>query len=150
MTTNMGIDNLVCGVLISTHVDMTESPITLYDSPLCAPIYSISANDALTALPLLKLMSEPNRLKIFALLAGGERCVCDVEAQVKLPQNLVSHHLGILRDAGLIRARRVGRWVYYSVNKSTLSGIYPVICRLFNPECVSDETGASVPQCPGT
>jgi ArsR family transcriptional regulator, arsenate/arsenite/antimonite-responsive transcriptional repressor len=95
--------------------------------------------DMEVALPLLKLMSEPNRLKIFALLAGGERCVCEIEESVKLPQNLVSHHLGVLRDAGYIRARREGRWVYYAVNKEMLSQIYPVICRLFSPECVNDK-----------
>jgi ArsR family transcriptional regulator len=58
---------------------------------------------------------------------------------MNLPQNLISHHLGVLREAGLIRARREGRWVYYSVNKTTLEQIYPVLCRLFNPECVSEE-----------
>ena len=94
--------------------------------------------DIEVTLPVLKLMSEPNRLKIFALLAGGERCVCEIEESVKLPQNLVSHHLGVLRDAGYIRARREGRWVYYSVNKETLAGVYPTLCRLFNPECVND------------
>jgi ArsR family transcriptional regulator len=103
----------------------------------CAPAKDQSA-DVEVALPVLKLMSEPNRLKIFALLAGGERCVCEIEESVKLPQNLVSHHLGVLRDAGYIRARRDGRWVYYSVNKETLAQVYPTLCRLFNPECVND------------
>ena len=94
--------------------------------------------DAETALPLLKLMSEPSRLRIFALLAGGECCVGDIETAVRLPQNLVSHHLGVLREAGLIRARREGRWVCYSIDKAALERVYPSVCRLFNPECVSD------------
>ncbi|MCL4506826.1 MAG: metalloregulator ArsR/SmtB family transcription factor [Chloroflexi bacterium] len=108
---------------------------------LTEPGCASAAGDVQAILPLLKLMSEPNRLRIFALLAGGERCVCDIEADMRLPQNLVSHHLGLLRDAGFIRARRAGRWVYYSVNKEMLASVYPVICRLFNPECVND--GAS-------
>jgi ArsR family transcriptional regulator len=99
----------------------------------------IDSMDAEAMLPLLKLMSEPNRLKIFAILAGGERCVCEIEEGMQLPQNLVSHHLGVLRDAGYIRARRDGRWVYYSVNKEKLAEVYPILCHLFNPECVSDE-----------
>lgn len=90
-------------------------------------------------LPLLKLMSEPNRLRIFALLTSGERCVCEIEEAVSLPQNLVSHHLGVLREAGLIRARREGRWIHYSIDRAALGRIYPAVCRLFNPECVSDE-----------
>jgi ArsR family transcriptional regulator, arsenate/arsenite/antimonite-responsive transcriptional repressor len=97
-----------------------------------------TAVDIQEVLPLLKLMSEPNRLKIFSLLCAGERCVCDIETGMQLPQNLISHHLGVLRDAGYIRARRDGRWVYYSVNKETLAAIYPTLCRLFNPECVTD------------
>ena len=104
----------------------------------CA-IAPIGNADIDAALPLLKLMCEPNRLKIFAFLASGEQCVCKIEEHIKLPQNLVSHHLGVLRDAGYIRARRAGRWVHYSVNKKKLAGVYPTLCRLFNPECVSDE-----------
>lgn len=100
---------------------------------------AVDGIDAAAVLPLLKLMSEPNRLKIFSLLTAGERCVCDIETAMGLPQNLVSHHLGVLREARLIRAHRDGRWVYYSINKTTLEQVYPAICRLFNPDCVSDE-----------
>ena len=72
------------------------------------------AQDAEAVRPLLKVMSEPNRLRIFSLLTQGELCVCDIESAIGLPQNLVSHHLGVLREAGFIRARRAGQWVYYS------------------------------------
>jgi ArsR family transcriptional regulator len=117
---------------------MSKLPIPLLDAAPAIECVPHTA-DVQEVLPLLKLMSEPNRLRIFSLLTAGERCVCDIEAGVNLPQNLVSHHLGLLRDAGLIRARRDGRWVYYSVNKETLAEVYPVLCRLFNPECVNDE-----------
>lgn len=99
---------------------------------------SILPEDCDTIMPLLKLMSEPNRMRIYTLLARGEMCVCDIEAEVKLPQNLVSHHLGVLRDAGYIQARRKGRWVYYAVSRQALAAVYPALCRLFNPDCVSD------------
>ena len=110
----------------------------------CNPT-AVDGIDAAAVLPLLKLMSEPNRLKIFSLLTAGEHCVCDIETAMGLPQNLVSHHLGVLREAGLIRARRDGRWVYYSINKTTLEQVYPAICRLFNPDCVSDEPSQCQP-----
>jgi ArsR family transcriptional regulator len=116
---------------------MSLTPVSQTASSCSTAATSIA--DVEVALPLLKLMSEPNRLRIFSLLAGGERCVCEVEESMNLPQNLISHHLGVLREAGLIRARREGRWVYYSVNKTTLEQVYPVLCRLFNPECVSEE-----------
>lgn len=66
-----------------------------------------------TLSPFLRLIVEPNRLRILALLAGGEHCVCDIERTLDLPQNLTSHHLGALKRAGLVSDRRDGRWVYY-------------------------------------
>ncbi len=68
----------------------------------------------------MKLVAEPNRLRILSLLTGGELCVCDIEAAVGLPQNLVSHHLSVLRREGLVRDRRDGKWVYYSIEAQTL------------------------------
>jgi ArsR family transcriptional regulator, arsenate/arsenite/antimonite-responsive transcriptional repressor len=124
-------------MVISTGIDMKTIPLEAVQV-VCSPA-PVGAKEMERALRLLKLMSEPNRLKIFALLATGERCVCELEASMQLPQNLVSHHLGVLRDAGLIRARREGRWVHYSVNKENLGEVYPTLCRLFNPDCVSDE-----------
>ena len=115
--------------------------IPIEPSVACSPAV-VRAGDVARIQPLLKMMSEPNRLRIFSLLTEGERCVCDIEASMQLSQNLVSHHLGVLREAGFIRARRDGRWVYYSVNKETLGEVYPVLCRLFNPDCVSDEPQA--------
>ena len=125
---------------------MSLLPIELVESAQALPFIP-ATGDIHDVLPLLKLMSEPNRLKIFSLLTVGERCVCEIEESMQLPQNLISHHLGVLRDAGYIRARRDGRWVYYSVNKDKLSEIYPVLCRLFNPECVTDGPQGEQPSC---
>lgn len=66
--------------------------------------------------PFLQLLAEPNRLCILALLAHGERCVCDIEAALAVPQNLVSHHLKVLKRSGLLHDRRAGRWVYYRLD----------------------------------
>lgn len=111
-----------------------------------APAASGHAGDVDVLMPLLKLMSEPNRLRIFALLAGGERCVCDIEEAMQLPQNLISHHLGVLREAGLIGVRKDGRWAYYAINRQALASVYPAVCRMFNPECVSDAAGGCSPE----
>lgn len=88
--------------------------------------------------PLLKVLSEPNRLRIFALLTQGERCVCDIETAAAMPQNLVSHHLRALRESELIEVRREGRWAYYRVNKAHLARVYPALCSLFDPYAMSD------------
>lgn len=89
--------------------------------------------------PLIKLLSEPNRLRIFALLTQGECCVCDIETAAAMPQNLVSHHLRVLREAELIEVRRDGRWAYYRVNKAHLARVYSSLCSLFNPEVMNNE-----------
>ncbi len=90
-----------------------------------------------SALPLIKLMSEANRLNIFALLAAqGELCACDIESALGISQTLLSHHLRSLRDAGLLTARRDAQWIYYRVNKTELAKVYPLLCQIFNPECV--------------
>ncbi len=62
---------------------------------------------------LLRAVADETRLRIVALLAEGELCVCHVEAALALPQPTVSRHLGVLRAAGVVDARRDGTWVYY-------------------------------------
>jgi ArsR family transcriptional regulator len=64
---------------------------------------------------LFKAASEPIRLRILALLAHGELCVCHLHALLDAPQPTVSRHLAILRHAGLVSARRDGSWVHYSL-----------------------------------
>jgi ArsR family transcriptional regulator len=54
------------------------------------------------------------RIKIIRLLRGGELCVCEIERSLGIPQNLVSHHLRVLREAGLVSAQREGQFVHYS------------------------------------
>lgn len=71
----------------------------------------------------LKALSEPKRLQLFDMIARGYQCNCQLGDELGLPANLISHHLGVLRDAGLIESERDpldARWVYYSVNLSAL------------------------------
>jgi len=72
---------------------------------------------------LFQVLGNPTRLRILRDLATGEQCVCNMFKRLQLPQNLVSHHLGILRERGIIRSRRSGKWVYYSLNESPLARI---------------------------
>jgi ArsR family transcriptional regulator len=68
----------------------------------------------------LKKISEPNRLKILCLLKDGEKCVCDIWQCLKLPQNLVSHHLKVLKDLNLISSKKVGLKVFYKLNRKVV------------------------------
>lgn len=62
---------------------------------------------------LVKALSDGTRLRILALLGGGEVCVCDLHDTLKLPQPTVSRHLAYLRKSGLVDARREGVWIHY-------------------------------------
>jgi ArsR family transcriptional regulator len=60
-----------------------------------------------------KALADPTRVSIVNRLAAGDCCVCDLTAVFELSQPTVSHHLRILRDAGLVEAERRGTWAHY-------------------------------------
>lgn len=73
-----------------------------------------------------KALSDPVRLHLLSLVAshrGGEACVCDITSDVRVSQPTVSHHLKVLRDAGLLTSQRRASWVYYAVVPETLSAL---------------------------
>lgn len=65
-------------------------------------------------------LSDETRLHVVWLLAGGERCVCDLQDELDAAQSRLSFHLKTLRDAGLVVDRKEGRWNYYSLNPEAL------------------------------
>lgn len=72
------------------------------------------------ALEQLKALSNDIRYDIVRYLGGGERCVCDLEELTGLPQPKVSYHLGILRDAGLVKGEQRGKNMYYTLREEKL------------------------------
>ncbi len=81
----------------------------------CCPPAHADDTDRTAEAALFKALGDPHRLTILATLAraADEVCVCDFTAALPLNQPTVSHHLKILRDAGLTVAERRGTWVYY-------------------------------------
>ncbi|WP_287155574.1 metalloregulator ArsR/SmtB family transcription factor [Candidatus Solincola tengchongensis] len=77
----------------------------------------------------LKILSDPNRLRILCLLLRGERCVCEVERELNISQQLASHHLNVLREAGFLESRRAGTSSYYAVVAERLEGILDMMRR---------------------
>lgn len=65
----------------------------------------------------LKIIAEVNRLKILYVLREGELCVCKIIENLGVSQSLVSHHLKILKDAGLVKDSKKGFWVFYSLTE---------------------------------
>jgi len=70
---------------------------------------------------LLKTIAEDNRLKILCVLKKKERCVCDIWQDLGIPQNLASHHLKVLKTAGLIDSRKEGSWMIYRIKKKEMT-----------------------------
>lgn len=65
-------------------------------------------------------LSDGNRLRILWRLTDGERCVCELAEALDLGQSLLSFHLKTLREAGLVRARKEGRWMHYRLEPGSL------------------------------
>jgi len=68
----------------------------------------------------LRALAEPIRLQVVQALQHGERCVCDLTSDLDLAQSKLSFHLKVLKEAGLIRGRQEGRWIYYRLEPTTL------------------------------
>ncbi len=71
-------------------------------------------------LTLFKALSDETRLRILKLLAHGELCVCEIVAAFGVGQPRVSFHLAALKNAGLVKDRKDGKWMYYRINESDL------------------------------
>lgn len=65
-------------------------------------------------------LADETRLRILAVLEAGDRCVCDLREEVDVAANLLSYHLKVLRNAGLVSAYRRGRWVDYRLEIGAL------------------------------
>ena len=71
-----------------------------------------------------RALADPTRIAIVNRLAGaGEVCVCELVAEFELSQPTISHHLRILRDAGLVDSSRRGTWAYYRIVPETVQGL---------------------------
>lgn len=76
---------------------------------------------------VFRALSDETRLRIVALLAHGELCVCHIENALALPQPSVSRALGILKSAGLVDRRRDGSWVHYRLVEQDLPELQAVV-----------------------
>jgi ArsR family transcriptional regulator, arsenate/arsenite/antimonite-responsive transcriptional repressor len=77
--------------------------------------------DTARAAELFHALSDQIRVDVVTLLLNGERCVCDLMADLNLAQSRLSWHLKTLSDAGIVSGRREGRWNYYSLNTDALT-----------------------------
>ncbi len=72
-------------------------------------------------------LSDETRLAILECLRGGEECVCNLTGSLEAGQSRLSFHLKVLKDAGLVRDRRDGRWIHYSIDTKGLDTVQEFI-----------------------
>ena len=82
------------------------------------------------ALPLLRALADPTRLRVVALLSAGPRCACVLQAEIDVAANLLSHHLRVLREAGVVASTRRGRWVDYRLHPQALEPLRAALAGL--------------------
>ncbi|MEV0543347.1 metalloregulator ArsR/SmtB family transcription factor [Nocardia salmonicida] len=79
---------------------------------------------------LFKALADPVRLRLLSAIAsraGGEACVCDLSTGIDVTQPTISHHLKVLREAGLLTSERRASWVYYRVVPQALARLSEVL-----------------------
>jgi ArsR family transcriptional regulator len=101
------------------HVSKQALPMTSA-SPCCAPLVRqpLDEPSAAELARVFKALSDPVRLRLLSLIASygdGQACVCDLLGAFEVSQPTISHHLRVLREAGLVDSERRGTWVYYWV-----------------------------------
>jgi ArsR family transcriptional regulator len=98
----------------------------------CSPLVRepLSGEQAAELAKVFKAMGDPVRLRLLSLIAshhGGEACVCDLTGVFDLTGPTISHHLKVLREAGLISGERRGTWVYYRVLPAALRQVSALV-----------------------
>jgi ArsR family transcriptional regulator len=79
----------------------------------------------------LKVLGDSTRLDIVLFLASEEKCVCEIFKHLHLPQNLISHHLKVLKDNEILINHKEGKWVHYSINKENFDKIQRNLSKFF-------------------
>jgi ArsR family transcriptional regulator len=111
------------------------STLPVLDDPLacCTPlgVEPMNAEQAETVAGLLKALADPVRLRLMSLIAAAdEACVCDLTGPFAVSQPTISHHLRVLREAGLVEAERRATWVYYRARREALDAIGGLFTRV--------------------
>ncbi len=112
-------------------------------SPACCPPVTapspLSTERQERLVAVFRALGDPTRLEVFRLIAGHAEalCVCDVVSQFNLTQPTISHHLKVLREAGLVTVSRRGTWAYYAVDPNGLELLSSLSHYLTLPEVQS-------------
>ncbi len=84
-------------------------------------------DESARALETLQAIADPVRFQVLQLLTNGTHCVCELQAHVPIAANLLSYHLKVLRETGLVTTSRRGRWVDYTLAEDALDRLHAAI-----------------------
>lgn len=118
---------------VSDFVDdeVIDEVIEVEQAACCSlpPSLRLAPQEAQRLAAMFKALGHPVRLQIIELLSryGGQVCVCEVESQFNLSQPTISHHLKILRQAGLVASEQRGLWAYYFVQPAALAQVRGIL-----------------------
>jgi ArsR family transcriptional regulator, arsenate/arsenite/antimonite-responsive transcriptional repressor len=101
---------------------LTNQVLLIYKIVMVAS--SLSLKKSVT---LFHALSDETRLTLLDRLREGEQCVCELTDTMKAAQSRLSFHLKVLKEAGLIRDRREGRWMYYSIDPEAINELEAVV-----------------------
>jgi ArsR family transcriptional regulator len=113
-----------------TGTSSTPSPIRCEDSFIHEDQVKIAQDhlvDGLTSTYLARTfqaLSDPTRVRLISALTHAELCVCDLAAVLGMSQSAVSHQLRSLRDLRLVKSRRVGREIFYTLDDEHIRALY--------------------------
>jgi ArsR family transcriptional regulator len=87
---------------------------------------------------MLKAMSDPKRLRIVDMLSCGEMCACVILESFHITQPTLSHDMKLLVESGIVKDRREGKNIYYSLNRESLSKMHETLGGMFEdkPDCI--------------
>jgi ArsR family transcriptional regulator len=115
-----------------------QLPVVAQESLCCSPLMREPLTEAQSVelSRVFKAIADPVRLRLLSLIAshaGGEACVCDLTDAFELTGPTISHHLKVLREAGVIDGERRGTWIYYRVLPQTLQTLSAVLMASAEP-----------------
>jgi ArsR family transcriptional regulator len=113
---------------MSKQLPVVEVGASLCCSPLMRQ--PLTEDQSVDLARVFKALGDPVRLRLLSLIAshgGGEACVCDLTDAFELTGPTISHHLKVLREAGIIDGERRGTWVYYRVQPAVLQKLSSVL-----------------------
>lgn len=100
--------------------------------------------DRETVAKIFKAFCDPNRLSVLELLQAGEMCACRILEELNIGQPTLSHHMKILCDAGIVSARKEGKWMHYSLSKEGFALAFSILESFFP---LSGKTVSMVQKC---